>query len=544
VSANRFLAAIGAAFLLAAPASTQVAPAAPPGKPKLLVVISVDQLSADLFAEYRQHFTGGLKRLSEGVVFPSGYQSHAATETCPGHSTILTGARPARTGVIANNWFNLGLTREDKQVYCSEDPRVPGSSSDKYTVSDYHLKVPALGDYMKRAAPGTRVAAVAGKDRAAVMMGGKAADHRYWWSGKAFAGSGGAAALGATNRAVDAALSAVRQPLALPLVCQTRSRPVQVPGGPVVGTGRFAREAGDSRAFRASPELDGATLAFAGALRSELKLGEGSATDLLIVGAAATDYVGHSYGTGGSEMCLQLLSLDRDLGDFFALLDSTGIDYLVALTADHGGLDIPERQRLNGAMRAARVDAALIATNMGKAIGAAFGLSGPILYGDGAFGDMYVDRKLTAPQRARVLTEALRRYRAHPQVAAAFSAAELRRAPSPAGPPDGWSLLDRARASFDPERSGDLVVLLKHGVTPISDAGRGYVATHGSPWDYDRRVPIMFWRRGLQAFEQPLSIETVDIMPTLAGVLGLPLPTGQIDGRCLDIIEGAGTNCR
>ena len=129
-------AALAAAAIIAVPAAGQH-----PNPPKLIVAISVDQLSADLFAEYRQHFTGGLRRLSQGVVFPSGYQGHSATETCPGHSTILTGSRPARTGIIANNWFNLGLTREDKEVYCSEDPRVPGSSSEKYTVSTYYLRV-------------------------------------------------------------------------------------------------------------------------------------------------------------------------------------------------------------------------------------------------------------------------------------------------------------------------------------------------------------------------------------------------------------------
>ena len=105
------------------------APAQPPRPPRLIVAISVDQFSADLFAEYRQHFTGGLRRLSQGAVFPAGYQAHAATETCPGHSTILTGSRPARTGIIANNWFDLGAAREDKYIYCSEDERVPGSTS-------------------------------------------------------------------------------------------------------------------------------------------------------------------------------------------------------------------------------------------------------------------------------------------------------------------------------------------------------------------------------------------------------------------------------
>ena len=80
------------------------------------MAIAVDQLSADLFAQYRARYSRGLKRLQQGAVFPSGYQSHAATETCPGHSTIMTGARPARTGIVANNWYDLSLGREKKSV--------------------------------------------------------------------------------------------------------------------------------------------------------------------------------------------------------------------------------------------------------------------------------------------------------------------------------------------------------------------------------------------------------------------------------------------
>ena len=518
-----------------------------PGPPKLIVAISVDQLSSDLFSQYRQQFTGGLRRLAEGVVFPAGYQAHAATETCPGHATILTGVRPGRAGIIANNWFNLGVGREDKQVYCAEDPRIPGSSSDKYTVSTYHLKVPAMGDLMKRANPASRVAVAAGKDRAAIMMGGYGPDQRWWWSGNRFVGAAtqqATPALTAVNANITDALSRPRQPLELPATCQARSRPVAVAGGTqTVGTGRFAREAGDSRAFRASPELDGATLALSAAMQQEMRLGQGPATDLLIVGLSATDYVGHSFGTEGSEMCLQMLALDRELGDFFARLDATGIDYMVVLTSDHGGHDLPERHREHGAPGAARVDAALNAGAMGKALGAKLGLKGPVLFGDGAFGDMYIDRTLTPAQRARVLSEALRTYRAHRQVAEVFTHAQLRAAPAPDGPPDEWTLIERAKASFDPERSGDFVVLLQPAVTPIADAGRGYVATHGSPWDYDRRVPILFWRKGLRPFEQPLAVETVDILPTLAPLIGLAVPPRSIDGRCLDILEGPESSC-
>ena len=85
--------------------------------------------------------------------------------------------------------------------------------------------------------------------------------------------------------------------------------------------------------------------------------------------------------------------------------------------------------------------------------------------------------------------------------------------------------------------------MLKPRITPIADASRGSVATHGSVWDYDRRVPILFWRRGMAGFEQPLSVETVDIMPTLAGLIGLPLAPGSVDGRCLDLVTGPETSC-
>jgi len=532
----------GLLLLAAAPAAAQ-----PPGRPRLIVAISVDQFSADLFAQYRQHFSGGLRRLSQGMVFPAGFQSHAATETCPGHSTILTGARPARTGIIANNWFDQGTARADKYIYCAEDESVPGSTSENYTVSPRHLRVPTLGDLMRRADPRARVVAVAGKDRAAVMMGGHTADQRWWWDGRNFVSHAGVAAPAAVsdvNGRIATALARARDPISLPGLCESRSRPIGVPGrANPVGTGRFAREAGDRSAFRASPDFDAAILSLASDFRESMRLGQGQAADLLAIGLSATDYVGHTFGTGGSEMCIQLLALDRALGDFFSGLDRQGIDYVVMLTADHGGHDLPERIAMQGDSSAARVDPALRATAMGEALGRRLGLSGAILFGDGTFGDIYLDRALPARNRPRVLAEALAAYRRHPQVEAVYTRAQIAATPSPSGPPENWTLLQRARASYDPQRSGDFYVMLKPRITPIADASRGSVATHGSVWDYDRRVPILFWRRGMAGFEQPLSVETVDIMPTLAGLIGLPLASNSVDGRCLDLDAGPGTTC-
>jgi predicted AlkP superfamily pyrophosphatase or phosphodiesterase len=534
--------------LAAAPVMAQQRSVSPSARPRLVIAISVDQFSADLFAEYRGLYSGGLRRLSQGMVFPAGYQSHAATETCPGHSTILTGDRPGRTGIIANNWYDQSAARADKYVYCAEDERVAGSTSEHYTVSDLHLRVPTLGDLMQRADPRSRVVAVAGKDRAAIMMGGHNPTQRWYWGGRSFVTDRpGAREPGIVTQANDRIATALTRPrdaMPLPDACESRSRAIPVPGRETpVGTGRFARGENDRSAFRASPDFDREILAIAEGMRDEMRLGEGPATDLLIIGLSATDYVGHGFGTRGSEMCIQMLALDHILGEFFQDLDREGVDYVVMLTADHGGLDLPERATQMAGGAAARVDPALNATTMGQTLGRRLGLRGPVLLGDGPFGDMWIDRALPARVRARVLAEAVRAYRAHPQVQAVLTRAEIAATPIPSGPPETWTLLQRARASFDAARSGDFYVILKPRITPIADASHGSVATHGSVWDYDRRVPILFWRRGMTGFEQPLSVETVDIMPTLAGLIGLPLAPGSVDGHCLDLIAGPETSC-
>jgi predicted AlkP superfamily pyrophosphatase or phosphodiesterase len=335
-------------FILAATAAlfaTQTA-AQTPAPPKLLVVISVDQFSANLFDEYRPQWTGGFARLSTGTVFRNGYQSHAATETCPGHSTILTGDHPSRTGIISNIWIDQSVGRSDKSVYCAEDESVPGTSSIAYKVSPKHLLVPTLGELMKAKWPASRTVAVSGKDRAAVMMTGQRPDQRWYWNGKTFdtdlSGVVVPQVVPKFQSALAAALAQPRPPLEAPAYCQAKARVVPIEGGgKPVGSGQLARAAGDLNAFRASPEIDGDTLALAAGLVDEMRLGRGAAPDLLAVSLSATDYVGHAYGTEGEEMCLQLLELDREIGDFLKQLDARHIDYAVALTADHGGKDVP-----------------------------------------------------------------------------------------------------------------------------------------------------------------------------------------------------------
>ena len=206
-----------AASLLAAPAAAQ--PAQPP---KLIVAISVDQLSSDLFEAYR---------------FVNGYQAHAATETCPGHSTLLTGRWPAATGIVANNWVDQRIGRDDKTIYCAEDPRVPGSTSRSYTVSPEHLKASTLGDRLKAINPVSRNVAVAGKDRAAVMMSGHKADQRWYWDGKAWSTDLKAApvprSVAAFRTAFAAQLAAPQPGLTPPALCQAKATPFRSWTGPI-----------------------------------------------------------------------------------------------------------------------------------------------------------------------------------------------------------------------------------------------------------------------------------------------------------------------
>ena len=380
------------------------------------------------------------------------------------------------------------------------------------------------------------------------MMGGPTADQVWWLGGpQGYVSYKGVATLPLVAKVNEAMARQLAKPspgFDLPAQCVAKDFAVRA-GDRTVGTGRFARAAGDYKGFRISPEQDAMTLAFAAASVETMALGQQAQTDIISIGLSATDYIGHSYGTEGTESCIQIDRLDRELGAFFDRLDKDGIDYVVVLTADHGGHDLPERHRLNAMPMESRVDTALTPKALNAAIAQRTGLAGKtLIWGDGPSGDLYFDKGLTSAQRAKVEAATLALLRAHPQVAAAFTKAEIAATHSPAGPPENWTLIQKARASFDPTRSGDLLLLLKSRVMSIPEqAVMGSVATHGSPWDSDRRVPILFWRKNMRGFEQSLGVETVDIMPSLAALIGLPVAEDQIDGRCLDLVAGEGDSC-
>ena len=519
-----------------------------PPHPKLLVAIVVDQFSADLFNEYRPLYRHGLARLAGGVVFARGHQSHAGTETCPGHSTILTGARPARTGIIANEWQDPTLRRTENGrdsflVYCVEKPGAAGSDASSKAISPQFLRVPTLGDRMKSVDADSRVAAVSGKDRSAVMLGGRKADITLWWTRNGFVTYTGMESSipervsGKLNQEVRSSFAQATNPK-LPSECAARSRDVEINKEVKLSVGVLRPTKANSLRWRTTPALDSFTVDAALAAVDKLQLGKRNSVDLLAVSLSGTDYVGHSFGTEGAEMCSQQLALDRTIGRLLAALDKTKVPYVVALTADHGGLDVTERNRQRGVTNAEYLDADLLPKNVSVDLANTLGLTGDVVLGREFSNDIYFSASIPEGKHAALLDAAKRLYQSRRQVDVVFTRNELIAAAPPTGPADGWTLLERAKASFDPERSGELVVLLKPYVTMYERAAapEAYVASHGSPWSYDRRVPILFWWQGVTGFEQPAAVETVDIAPTLASLIGLDIPSNEIDGRALTIL--------
>lgn len=518
------------ALMIAGPVSADM-----PQSPTLIVTIVVDQYSADVFNEYRPLYKAGLKQLTTGVVFPRGHQGHASTETCPGHSTILTGNRPAHTGIIANEWQTPKQAHKTKdgttfEVYCVKDP-------DSQAVTPKFLKAKTLGERMRAVNPSSKVVAIAGKDRAATMLAGNDATLTMWWNGRAFETYAQAKlpqGIEDVNKAAQLSMQ-TQTPVDMHSECRARANQVTFESG--VHIGAETSETSYS-AWRASTAFDEAVLNAALLVLKNEKLGAGPHTDLLAIGFSATDYVGHRYGTSGIEMCTQQLRLDVLIGRLLDRLDHAGVSYVVALTADHGGLDVPERNQQQGATDARRLEADLYPEAMSKYVEGKLKLDRKAILGRLFTSDIYFADDIPKSQRARAIALARERYQQSTSVERVFTWEELKAAPEPKGPVDEWTLLERAKASFDPERSGSLVVLLKPFVTALTaptPTSRDYVAGHGSPWGYDRRVPILFWWKGVQGFEQPMAVETVDIMPTLAAMIGLPVPAREIDGHVLDL---------
>jgi predicted AlkP superfamily pyrophosphatase or phosphodiesterase len=525
-----------------------VAAPSPRARPKLVVVIAVDQFSAELMQTYGPELTGGLARLrKEGVFFTEAYHDHGFTETGPGHSVLLSGRCPAHTGIVENRWLDRVA---GKFVYCVEDAAAksltaPGQASS----SNARFLGDGLGDWLQAQVPGSRVFALSGKDRAAILMAGRQPTGVFWFTGPAgFTSS--------TTYATHLPAWLVRydQGLSSRITADSwlwskdpatpEGRSAQWTFGSLIirngGLPRLIQGAGmpldkgfDVR-FRKSPFLDAVTLEAAEALLDGEKLGRGRGTDLLAISFSATDYIGHNYGTLGTEMRDQIHRLDRGLGRLLDRLRHEHPGAWVVLSADHGGLDIPEALSDQG-FPARRLLAEPFMAALQADLRGAFKADHDLLVPTTEPNTLYLDEsalKAANLDRHEVLQRVQSWLRARPEVAAAFTAEELQATdPTATGSPRDSSLRVLLRRSFRPERSGDILVALKPfviiGVPPTE-----YPATHGTPNAYDRRVPLIFWGPW-KGGERHEPVRTVDLAPTLARELGLQ--PGTVDGKALDL---------
>ena len=150
--------------------------------PRLIIFISVDQMREDYFDRFAPYFTGGLKQLyTDGVFFSNANLNYASSVTCLGHATLSTGTYPMKSGMIENEWINP-LTR--KSVYCVEDTAAAPVDGEGGGSSPNNLLVTGIGDWLKASSPQSKVIAASGKDRAAILMGGKHPDYAFWYSQK------------------------------------------------------------------------------------------------------------------------------------------------------------------------------------------------------------------------------------------------------------------------------------------------------------------------------------------------------------------------
>ncbi len=538
--------ATGAALALALAASgtptlAAVQPEGEPPAPRLIVTIVIDQFGSDLFNQYRPIFTGGLRVLAdEGLVYPNGFQTHGITETCPGHSTVLTGVHPNRTGIAANDWIDRATGEE---IYCLAAPAnrlADGGEGENGPVGPDNLRASGLGDWLKAASPASRVFAVSGKDRGAINLAGSHADGTFWWADgfgfTTYLRPGETpedrlrpvAGLNAALRARMAARPALWEPM--------QGRCAALAGDWPIGDGVFHSTVPPQRlVVDTSPMLDELTVEAAISLLREQRLGRGEATDLLGVSLSGTDRIGHRYGSQGPEMCQQLLRMDAALGRLMtAIRDVPGA--MVVLTADHGGSDFAERLEARGYPEAGRMAPDLMA-RLNARVRTDFGLDFDPLRADGS--NIYVmgdDDALSESRRREIAVAVAGALREEPGVIEAFTLDDLLATPSAARAihPDMLSLRERIALSTVAVRSADVIFALEPGMTPFPGAVGGYVAGHGTPWDYDRRVPMIFWSAGRTGQERTLPVRTVDIAPTLANAAGVSVPA-DLDGRCLGL---------
>ena len=522
-----------------APAAQAPRPAAPPlERPKLVVLISVDQMRGDYVDRFRHQWSKGLHRLlTEGAYFPQTDYPYYTTVTCPGHASISTGTVPAVHGMVSNTW---AVQNNSRTVSCTDDDQYQlisyGAPVTGVGHSAANLKSPTLADEMRAQLwPATRVIGLSLKARSAINLSGHRPDVVAWldegdgeWvTSTAFAK---APAPFLARYITEHPLRAqIGQPWdrALPkhryVYAESsegrRRTPHATTAFPHVVRGRGDETRGAvTDAWEASPYSDQYLAALAASSIDALHLGRDGATDFIGISFSALDAVGHSYGPASHEVQDILIRLDETIG---VLLDKLDRDlgkgrYVVGLSSDHGVAPVPDRMkalgfdagRLDTAGMARAIDAVLL-RELGAAAYRTRVLGNDIYFNDGVY------QKLAANPAA--MEQVLNAVRSIEGVWRVYRKEEL----SATDPLTRASFL-----SYYEGRSGQVKFL-----------GRPYwlaaqtTSTHGTGHRYDTRVPLLLFGYGIRKGEYLAPSAPIDVAPTLAFLVGVTLPDAM--GRVL-----------
>ena len=498
-------------------------------RPALVVMLVVDQLGEDLLENFEEAFRGGFRQLiDDGQWYVNATHDHAGTNTAPGHATLATGTYPSRHGVVANEWHEriAGEWREvsnvgDSTVQIIGHPELAG-------VSPRHLVRTGLADWMLAADPRTLVASVSAKDRGAVHPAAHVRGQVYWFESEVGAFVTSTFYRDRTPDWIDrfneevmtAHIGDTVWTSSVPAAEAWRSDPDTAAYEGDEASPHFPHRFGAPGErkvfwewFERTPMLDAATLDLARVIVQQAGLGRDAVPDFLNVSLSQTDRVGHDFGPLSREQLDNLLRLDRALADFFAFLDATVGEgrWMAALSADHGvlvtGQDLRTRDRSSARRWTPEEEAAF----------EAFCPEDP--------------RSAGATARSPRLVDSLAGF---DFVAEVYSHGDLLR-----GQPDSFAVLELR--SLYPGRARD--ACSPWGVEVRFDPwflDRGLGGGHGTPYWYDRHVPMIFLGPGIAAGRDRTRASTTDFAPTLAWLLGTPFPD-DLDGAPLASVGGPPT---
>jgi predicted AlkP superfamily pyrophosphatase or phosphodiesterase len=490
-------------------------------RPKLVVLIAVDQFRADYLTRFRPLYNDGLdKLLREGAVFTNALHTHYLTTTAPGHAAMLTGASPAVTGIVANEWYDRV---EKRQVSSVSDYKAILLGATGVAASPLRLLAPTIGDVLKSTSA-SKVIGISMKDRGAILPAGRKADAAYWYdtsNGNFVSSTYYFPALPAwasqfnANRAADQFAGKEWRALDGSRTFTTLDTTPSKAYWTAVYNTPFGNELLEQFAETA--------------IEAE-QLGKRGATDLLIVSFSSNDPIGHSNGPDSDQVKDVSVRTDRIFGKFFRYLDAKlGLqNVVIVLTSDHGVARAPQLQVAERIM-AGRLG---VASANNKVSSRLFSLYGPgkwILGNALPNGDFYLNRELIATKKLdlRVVREkAAAAAREIPHIARVYTWDQLN-----AGIPITDEIARRVVNGWNPERSPDVILIPARNWFFSKD-----VASHGTPYDYDAHVPLIFMGVAFKPGQYGQNVSTYSLAPTLAEALGIPAPE-KSQGEVLPILR-------